>query len=238
MRFTQEAGEARTLFLQNLRSRLANALYLRRVEIRVMGPGFAGPPAANSAQPSLVSPQKVGADDLGKVFSTFDASTAKSFRIKKRGEADLAEIGELPSPWLYNMFRSNSVGETFVQEEPVAGSNAWGLVNLEGEANIQIYLRQALDPTGESPDVIVIHLGTNDAAGEQNKVPMDAFKAAYKKFLANVRHRYPTALIAALEIFQPSQEKNTAVRAAVEETVASTADKRMQLIKTAGWILK
>lgn len=86
------------------------------------------------------------------------------------------------------------------------------------------------DFSAYSPKAIVINLGTND---NSLRVPSATFKAAYARFLRNIRAKEPDAILFAMRTFGGFFEKET--QEAVADVIAS-GEKRLHFINTAGWI--
>ncbi|MEK0312618.1 S-layer homology domain-containing protein [Cohnella sp. 56] len=80
------------------------------------------------------------------------------------------------------------------------------------------------------PDAVVINVGTNDSSF---KVPGDTYQAAYEKFLADIRAKYPSAVLYAQRLFNGAyaQETLNAVNARI-----AAGDANVQYIDTTGWL--
>jgi lysophospholipase L1-like esterase len=99
------------------------------------------------------------------------------------------------------------------------------------------FLRTGLEPTAPDWDfsryranAVVINLGTNDVG---HQVSTTEFQSSYITLLHNIRAKYPTATIFAMENFKRRYAAQT--QAAVA-SVTAAGDTRVRFVNTEGWI--
>ncbi|MCL9662655.1 GDSL-type esterase/lipase family protein [Paenibacillus hunanensis] len=82
----------------------------------------------------------------------------------------------------------------------------------------------------QSPDIVIIHIGTNDAVFG---VPADRFQYEYTRFLGLIRQQYPVARLYAQRLFDGTyaQEIQQSVR-----SLQAAGDQKVHYIDTSGWL--
>lgn len=83
-----------------------------------------------------------------------------------------------------------------------------------------------------NPKIVVINLGTNDY---NLKVPKEVFQTTYRKFLKEIRSKFPKAEIFAMRIFAGYYAEETKK---VADQLINAGDAKIHYIDTNGWLSK